>query len=119
MGWFNSNKNDKLKWLRIEDDLSYKDAIQSSYEEVILIFKHSTRCSISSMALNRMEDTENKTIDRCYYLDLLSFREISNRIESDFNVKHQSPQILVIKNGKCIFHTSHSNISWSAIDILN
>ena len=73
MGWFNSNKNDKLKWLRIEDDLSYKDAIQSSYEEVILIFKHSIRCSISSMALNRMEDTENKTIDRCYYLDLLSF----------------------------------------------
>lgn len=117
MGWFNSNKNDKLKWLRIEDDLSYKDAIQSSYEEVILIFKHSTRCSISSMALNRMDDTQNQTIDRCYYLDLLSYREISNQIESDFNVKHQSPQILVIKNGKCIFYTSHNNIRWSAINV--
>ena len=117
MGWFTSNKNEKLKWLRIEDDLSYKDAIQSSYEEVILIFKHSTRCSISSMALNRMEDTQNQTIARCYYLDLLSYRNISNQIEEDFAVNHQSPQILVIKNGKCIFHTSHNNISWSAINV--
>ena len=53
MGWFSTNNKSSFNWLVIQDELSYKEAIQKSYEEKVLIFKHSTRCTISSMALNR------------------------------------------------------------------
>jgi bacillithiol system protein YtxJ len=84
-----------------------------------MIFKHSTRCSISSLALNRIENVKNQEtiIKSCYFLDLLSYRDISNKIATDFNVIHASPQILIIKNGKCIYNTSHSNINWANIKI--
>ena len=118
MGLFKAKKTNNFNWLVLNDEKSYIDAIDTSFNEPILIFKHSTRCSISTLALNRIESkSEGKSINCCYYLDLLSFRDISNKIEEDFNVFHQSPQILVIKNGKCIFHTSHNNISWSAINV--
>ena len=116
MGLFKAKKTNNFNWLVINDEASYSDAINNSFNERILIFKHSTRCSISTLALNRIESkSEGKSIKFCYYLDLLSFRDISNKIAEDFNVFHQSPQILVIKNGKCVFHTSHSNINWDNI----
>ena len=116
MGWFKSKDIIKFNWLVINSQTSYSDAVKMSYKEPILIFKHSTRCSISSFALNRIESkTEEKFINNCYYLDLLSFRKISNEIAEDFNVFHASPQVLIIKNGKCVYHTSHNNISWSNI----
>ena len=76
---------------------------QQPYENLaVLLFKHSTRCSISSMALNRLE-TRWKDEEKipAYYLDLLNHRDISNEIETLFNVEHASPQVLLIKNGKC------------------
>lgn len=78
-----------------------------------LIFKHSTRCSVSSMAKRRFEMDwsaipENTNL---YFLDLLSYREISNKIAETFQVHHQSPQILLIKNGDCVLEASHSDIS--------
>ncbi|MCO6495014.1 MAG: bacillithiol system redox-active protein YtxJ [Bacteroidetes bacterium] len=82
-----------------------------------LIFKHSTRCSISRMALNRMEsDTDfiNTHIDY-YYIDLLKHRDLSNSIAEIFSVEHQSPQILLLKDGNCILHSSHSGIKPSEI----
>ncbi len=116
MAWFKSEKNRKFRWIKIIDSKTYYDAIEYSYKEPILIFKHSTRCSISSLALNRIESNpQQKLIQNCYYLDLLSFREISNKIEQDFNIFHASPQILVIKDGKCVYNTSHNNIRWSNI----
>ena len=116
MGLFKAKNTNNFNWLVLNDEKSYIDAIDSSFNEPILIFKHSTRCSISTLALNRIESkSEGKSINCCYYLDLLSFRDISNKIAEDFNVFHQSPQILVIKNGKCVFHTSHSNINWDNI----
>ena len=115
MGWFSTNNKSSFNWLVIQDDLSYGEAIQKSYEEKVLIFKHSTRCSISSMALNRIESNEPAQIKSCYYLDLIKYRSISNKIEVDFQVKHESPQVLIIENGKCIYHTSHNDISWSKI----
>ncbi len=102
-------------WITLNDELSYRLAIQKSYENKILIFKHSTRCSISSMALNRIENNQEQKIKSCYYLDLIKFRSLSNKIESDFNVKHESPQVLVIESGRCIYHTSHNDISWGRI----
>ncbi|MCK9481051.1 MAG: bacillithiol system redox-active protein YtxJ [Bacteroidia bacterium] len=82
-----------------------------------LIFKHSTRCPVSRTALKKVEsDTEfaNSKID-FYYLDLLKFRDISNNIATVFAVQHQSPQILIIKNGQCTFNASHSDIIPSEI----
>ena len=78
-----------------------------------LIFKHSTRCSISLMAKKKLE-LEGEIIPEnvpVYYLDLLNYREISNAVADIFQVHHQSPQLLVIKNGECIFESSHGEIS--------
>ena len=67
------------------------------------------------MAKNRIESGSMSAIENCYILDLLSHREISNKIESIFSVKHESPQVLIIKEGKCIQYLSHQEISWSNI----
>ncbi len=79
-----------------------------------VIFKHSTRCSISNMAkkilIREMKDSNDLNID-IYYLDIINFRDISNNISIRYNVKHESPQILIIKGSKCIYHASHSDIS--------
>ena len=85
----------------------------------IVLFKHSTRCSISSMALNRIErswDLQKESVP-IYYLDLLNYRDISEKIAQIYSLLHQSPQILVIKNGKCIYNASHSEISVHNIKI--
>ena len=75
-----------------------------------VIFKHSTTCSISKMALDRFERaTAPETID-FYYLDLLSYRSISNSIAETFQVHHESPQVILIKNGECIYDESHYGI---------
>jgi bacillithiol system protein YtxJ len=83
---------------------------QSGYS---LIFKHSTRCSVSMMAKRRFEMDwevipENTSL---YFLDLISFRDVSAQIAETFQVHHESPQILLIKDGDCILDASHSDIS--------
>lgn len=79
---------------------------------VSVIFKHSTRCGISRGVLHKFEIKYQKTTKeiKFYYLDLLNYREISNEIEKKFNVIHQSPQILVIKNGNVKAYASHYEI---------
>ena len=83
---------------------------QSGYS---LIFKHSTRCSVSMMAKRRFEmDWEVIPADTSlYFLDLISFRDVSAEIAETFQVQHESPQILLIKDGDCILDASHSDIS--------
>ena len=78
-----------------------------------LIFKHSTRCSISMMAKRNFEfNGEVIPADtKLYFLDLISYRDISNQIGEVFQVAHQSPQILLIKDGDCVLEASHSDIS--------
>ena len=78
-----------------------------------LIFKHSTRCSVSLMA-RRQFDMDKEVIPadtKLYFLDLIAHRDISGQIAEVFGVRHQSPQILLIKNGECILNSSHSDIS--------
>lgn len=88
-------------------ELSAKDKIQA-----VAIFKHSTRCSISSMALNRLSRTWDISSEQLpiYYLDLIKHRDISNEIATRFNIEHESPQLLIIKNGTCIYDVSHNSI---------
>ena len=84
-----------------------------SINQSILIFKHSTRCGISRMVMKQFEslfNEENKHL-KVYYLDLLNFREVSSKVSEVFQVIHQSPQLLVIKNGISVYDESHNEIT--------
>ena len=101
----------KLNWITLTDLGQLNEIIDLSHEKPVLIFKHSTRCSISRFALKQFEneyDLDDKIT--LYFLDLLNHRDISNDIASRFEVEHQSPQVLLIKEGKCIFNAAHSSI---------
>ena len=78
-----------------------------------IIFKHSTRCSISLMAKRRFEMDWESLPDNVpvYFLDLIKYRDVSNQVAQDFQVHHQSPQLLLIKDGECILDQSHGGIS--------
>ena len=106
-----------MNWIELSDLEQVDQIIQQSALKPQLIFKHSTRCSISSMALSRLESKwQDDDKIPAYFLDLLNHRDISNEIASLFSVEHASPQVLLIKDGVCIYHASHTNIS--AADIL-
>jgi bacillithiol system protein YtxJ len=79
------------------------------------IFKHSTRCFISSIIKERLELVGPPGETDFYFLDLLRYRQISNKIASEFSVQHQSPQILLIKNGECVYDESHNDIEMDEI----
>ena len=114
MNWFKSS-NSNFNWIELNDDLDLNHAIETSYNTPILIFKHSTRCSISTMAKNRMERVTESKYEHLYFLDLIKYRSISNRIASEFNVIHESPQILKIDKGVCTYNGSHQEINWKNI----
>jgi bacillithiol system protein YtxJ len=100
-----------MKWIPLETQQQLEDIRTNN--QFSLIFKHSTRCSISMMAKKRFElDWSALPEDlNLYFLDLLRFRELSNSIAEIFEVYHQSPQLLLIKDGQCIYETSHGEIS--------
>jgi bacillithiol system protein YtxJ len=104
-----------MNWLAIESLADLNKAVEDSNMEdieAVIIFKHSTRCSISSTAKFRFESKWNDHPKiPTYYLDLIKYREISNQIALDFDVHHESPQVLVLQRGKCIYHASHLSIS--------
>ena len=82
---------------------------QDSYEKKILVFKHSSRCGISSMVLKRFENAMSSEVTNFdyYFLDIIKHRAISNALEDRFKIRHESPQLLVFKNGKVIADDSH------------
>jgi len=104
-----------MNWNKLDDLETLEEIINESEKSPVMIFKHSTSCSISSMALNRLERSwnENEMEEvKVYYLDLLAHRDISNTIAEKFGVPHQSPQVLLIKNGECVYDDSHMGISY-------
>ncbi|MTI33067.1 bacillithiol system redox-active protein YtxJ [Cytophagales bacterium RKSG123] len=105
-----------MNWFKLENEKDLQEAINSSENSPVLLFKHSTRCSISSMALSRLErswDGKEMNQVKPYYLDLIAHRNISNQIAEHFGVEHQSPQVLLIKKGKCVYDNSHMGISYN------
>lgn len=84
---------------------------KESYNLPVVLFKHSVRCGISAYAEERLKNLHVDDSFQFYYLDLINYREVSNEIAKRFGVIHQSPQILVIKDGKATFTTSHHMIS--------
>jgi bacillithiol system protein YtxJ len=104
-----------MKWISLNNENQIQDILnQSELPEIpaVLVFKHSTRCSISKMVLNRIESnwSLDDSIIPVYFLDLLNHRGISNRVAEVFQIKHESPQILLIKNGKCTYSATHNEI---------
>ena len=103
-----------MHWIPLTDEKQLDEIIAASDHKDIAIFKHSTRCSVSVMAKRSLEQQWDLSDDELpvYFLDLLTYRPISNRIAELFAVTHQSPQLLLIRDGKAIYHASHSEIDF-------
>jgi len=104
-----------MNWIDLYDIQQLADIKELSKTRPQVIFKHSTRCSISTMAKSRLERNEQPETGDFYYLDLLKYRSISDQVAEDFGVAHQSPQILLIKNTECVYEESHSGIQMDDI----
>lgn len=118
MGLFSFGKTNtkKLNWIEINSVEELYRAIGKSNDAPAIFFKHSTRCSISSMALSRFEnDWNEETEGTLYFIDLIKNRDVSNALSEKADVYHQSPQAIVMKDNKTIYDASHSSISASEI----
>jgi bacillithiol system protein YtxJ len=108
-GLFSSSSKKVFPWIQLESISLLEEALAS--DSIVVLFKHSTTCSISKMAFSRFErqfiPTEEVDL---YYLDLLNFRPISAKIAELTKVEHQSPQIIALKNGKIIYTATHNGI---------
>jgi bacillithiol system protein YtxJ len=101
------------KFYTLDKMEQFDEIDEISQTKSVVLFKHSTRCSISRMALKQFDTEFNYPEEKIdwYLLDLLNHRDLSNEIASRYNVMHQSPQIIVIRNGKAVFNESHDSIS--------
>lgn len=107
-----------MKWHELKSTDQLDRIREESMLNPVLIFKYSNRCSVSQVALDRLErkwsDQEASAI-KPYFLDLITFRETSNRIAQQFDVEHESPQVLLIKDGRAIYDRSHFDIDYKSI----
>lgn len=104
----------EVPWHALTQLEQLDDIEKESENKTVAIFKHSTRCGISKMVLKNFEsdfrsEEENDNL-KLYFLDLLSNRDISSEIAERFNVRHESPQLIVLKDGKVVHHSSHHSI---------
>ena len=104
-----------MNWIALQNESQLDDIRKRSTDRPQLIFKHSTRCSISAVVKGRLErEKETDAID-FYYLDLIGYRPVSNKVSNTFNVTHESPQVLLIRNGECVYDESHFGITMDEI----
>jgi bacillithiol system protein YtxJ len=104
-----------MTWNELIDEAQLSAIRDISKTKPVVIFKHSTRCHISVMIKSRLERSIAPANALFYYLDLIRYRNISNSIAALFQVHHESPQILLIRNGECIYDESHNGISMDDI----
>lgn len=107
-----------MNWNTISAFEQIEKIKEDKSESVHLIYKHSTRCSLSSMVLNRLERkwNEDETVKlKPYFLDLIAFRELSRKVSETFEIRHESPQVILVHSGSAIYHKSHFSISYSDI----
>jgi bacillithiol system protein YtxJ len=101
-----------INWKKIQSALDLDKIHEASFNKPQLIFKHSTRCSISSAALDRVErQWPKETETEAHFLDLIAFRALSDAVTDRYQIEHESPQALLISKGKCILHQSHFQIN--------
>lgn len=104
-----------MNWIPLQTEAQLEEIRQRSATRPQLIFKHSTRCSASALVKGRLERAKQpETID-FYYLDLIGNRPVSNQITETFFVEHESPQVLLIRNGECVYDESHLSITMANI----
>jgi bacillithiol system protein YtxJ len=104
-------------WVHLTSIEQLDEIEKLSEERPVVIFKHSTTCGISAAAKSRLEAVPfNSENGLFYYLDLLTYRPVSNKVAEKFGVVHQSPQIIVIKNGKAIYNNSHHAINGGLVN---
>lgn len=101
-----------MKWIELNNVSQLDEIDQASQTAKVLLFKHSTRCSISDTALTRFNRDWKEGVAevKTYYLDLIKHRDISNAIEQRYGIRHESPQVLIIDKGKCIYSETHLSI---------
>lgn len=107
-----------MDWINLEELDQIGEINKTSEQQFVLIYKHSTRCGISSAALKRLESesfAHTGSSLKHYFLDLLRHRDISMAIADRYGVRHESPQVLLIRNGQCVYHSSHSAISYETL----
>lgn len=106
-----------MNWTKITSEDAIEAIKTASHQQKIVIFKHSTRCPTSSVALGRLERTWENDNEKIapHFLDLIAFRNISNKIAADFGIVHQSPQVLLIDKGECIYTASHLEINYQTL----
>jgi bacillithiol system protein YtxJ len=108
-----------MNWNELNLTEQLDEINENSKSTKVLIFKHSTRCIISKSALDRLErnwiDEKDSFTLKPYLLDLLNHRDISNTIAQKWQIEHESPQVLIIENEKCIYNTSHNGIDYEEI----
>ena len=104
-----------MEWIHLTDEAQLNNIVNRSQTQPQVIFKHSTRCSISAVALKRFERSPQPPGVDFYYLDLLAHRPLSNFVAQKFEVHHESPQVLLIRDGRCVFSESHLGISMEDI----
>jgi bacillithiol system protein YtxJ len=107
-----------MNWISLKDLKQLDDIVAESKEKPVLIYKHSTRCNVSRAAFDRLERRWDASVTgdvKRYLLDLISCRDISNLVAERFKVEHQSPQILVISDGKSVLDLSHFEIEFEEI----
>lgn len=106
-------KTAKIPWKSLTTTEDLEQLEKTSETKLVAIFKHSTRCGISRMALRGFEKEYDYSPDQVqiYFLDLLNHRELSQEIASRFEVAHESPQLILIRSGKIVHHASHSGIN--------
>lgn len=107
-----------MNWNKLTETSQIEEIKRISNSKPVMIFKHSTRCSVSSMSLDRLlrnwKPTDAEKIAP-YYLDLIANRSLSNQIESEFGIPHESPQVILISSGKAVYDNSHFGISYQEI----
>jgi bacillithiol system protein YtxJ len=106
-----------LPWIFLTSIDQLEEIEKKSFKKPQILFKHSTRCSISSISMNKFVKNYNieQEVADLYYLDLLNYRDVSNEVGYKFQVQHQSPQVLVIKDGVTIYDASHYAIQANEI----
>jgi bacillithiol system protein YtxJ len=96
-----------MNWINITSARQIDEIREKSQTRIQVIFKHSTRCAISSMAKSRLDKSQQPEHMDFYFLDLLQYRNLSSALSETFKVRHESPQILMIRNDKCVYDESH------------
>ena len=106
-----------MNWHIIDSVDVWKEAVEQSALRPVAIFKHSTRCSVSFMARKSLESQWHYSEEEIvpYFLDLIAHRSLSNLIAEETGIRHESPQLIVLEDGKPVYNTSHYGIDAASI----